>query len=860
MSLLKIPELSLILLAGATSSGKSTFAKNHFLASEIVSSDACRALVSDDENNLDATHDAFEVLHYIVSKRLKRGKLTVIDATNVRAEDRKAFVQLARDYHCLPVIIALNLPEKTLKERHKQRTERDFGNHVISSQHNALKQSVRHLKKEGFRQIYVLKTEEEVAQAQIVREPLWNDKKSEKDPFDIIGDVHGCYDELCDLLAKLGYQFIYDDNNNQEITSVQHPKGRKVIFLGDLVDRGPKSPEVLALAMTMVNNKEAHCIPGNHDQKLLKYLNGKPVQINHGLDKTLEQLDKKSPEFIEAIKNFIYRMVSHYVLDEGNLVVSHAGLTEDMQGRGSAAVRDFCLYGESTGEIDEFGLPVRYNWAAEYKGKAMVVYGHTPVPAPEWLNHTIDIDTGCVFGGKLTALRYPEKELVEVNARQVYCEPIRPIETDQPEHSSFTAQQAYDDLLNIADVTGKRVVHTQLTHPITIRQENSIAALEVMARFAINPKWLIYLPPTMSPVATSPLPHLLEHPQQAFDYYKNQGIQKLVCEEKHMGSRTIVIITKEPSVAQTRFGLSSPALGVCYTRSGRNFFTGTTQDNFEDAFLTRVNKALTDSGFWEKFNTDWVCLDCELMPWSAKAQSLIQQQYAAVSAAAQPALQNALATLHQAKDRLPEVADLLESYERKQKNITKYNKAFLNYCREVHSANDLVLAPFHLLATQGKVHSDQTHEWHMHTIAQICKAAPDFMLATPYQIVDLNDEASQQATIEWWTSLTQKGGEGMVVKPMNFIEHNKKGLIQPAVKCRGSEYLRIIYGADYTSTAHINRLKNRNLSRKRSLAIKEFALGIEALNRFVAHEPLRKVHECVFGVLAMESEETDPRL
>lgn len=857
---IKLPELSLVLLAGATSSGKSTFARQHFLPTEVISSDICRAWVSDNENNLDATSDAFDVLRYLVAKRLKRGKLTVVDATNVRVEDRQSLIQLARDYHCLPVVIALHLPEKILKERHQKREDRNFGLHVIHAQYQALKQSVRHFKKEGFRQIYILKTIDDIAEAKVIREPLWNNKQTEKGPFDIIGDVHGCYDELYELLQKLGYQITHSKVDVSAIEKITHPAGRQVIFLGDLVDRGPKSPEVLALVMKMVAQQSALCVPGNHDMKLLKYLRGKPVQINHGLDLTLEQLSHTSEAFREEVAAFIYRLVSHYVLDDGNLVVAHAGLTEDMQGRGSAAVRDFCFYGESTGEIDEFGLPVRYNWAAAYQGKAMVVYGHTPVPEPEWLNHTIDIDTGCVFGGQLTALRYPEKELVSVKAQQTYCEPVRPLAHSPEPTRQLTAQQAYDDLLHIEDVSGKRVIQTELTHPMTIRHEQSIAALEVMARFAINPKWLIYLPPTMSPTATSALPHLLEHPQEAFDYYQKQGVAQLICEEKHMGSRAIVISCKTPQVAQTRFGLTKASLGICYTRSGRNFFAGEHAATLEQAFLQKVNQALTHSDFWSKFDTDWVCFDCELMPWSAKAQDLIQQQYAAVSAAARPALQNVTQLLQKTQQRLPEAGALLEAYQSKQHNIQQYNQAFLNYCRDVTSVEDLTLAPFHLMATEGKVHTDKTHEWHMQQIAQICKADPAFLLATPYKTVTIADVESQQAAIDWWTKLTAAGGEGMVVKPLDFVVQGNKGLIQPAIKCRGSEYLRIIYGPDYNQKPYMDRLKNRNLSAKRSMALKEFALGVEALQRFVQKQPLRKIHECVFGVLAMESEEIDPRL
>src|SRR5438105_2167289 len=234
----------------------------------------------------------------------------------------------------------------------------------------------------------------------------------------------------------------------------------------------------------------------------MRKLKGRDVQLTHGLADSIEQLDKETPEFKQTVIRFLDDVVSHYVFDEGKLVVAHAGTREEMQGRGSGKVRDFALYGETTGETDEFGLPVRYNWAAEYRGRAMVVYGHTPVPTPEWFNSTINIDTGCVFGGKLTALRYPEKELISVPATRTYCASARPFLSTEEQAPVLTIQQQHDDLLDMEDVSGKRLISTRLQRNIMIQEENATAALEVMSRFAANPKWLIYLPPTMSPCET----------------------------------------------------------------------------------------------------------------------------------------------------------------------------------------------------------------------------------------------------------------------------------------------------------------------------------------------------------------------
>ena len=419
---INIPELALVVLVGPSGAGKSTFARRHFKPTEVLSSDACRGLVSDDENDQAATDDAFDVLYYVAAKRLARGLLTVVDATNVQPDARKPLIQLAREHHVIPVALVFNLPTKLCVERNESRPERDFGARVVARQAATLKRSLRSLKREGFRHITTFKSPDDVEATAIERTRLWNDKKDDHGPFDLIGDVHGCFDELVTLLTKLGYAV----DPNPAAPAAHHPEGRKAVFLGDLVDRGPKSPAVLRLAMSMVESGTAYCVPGNHDVKLLRKLRGRKVSVTHGLEKTLEQLENESGEFKTRVQHFIDGLVSHLVFDDGNLVAAHAGLKEAFQGRGSGKVRDFCLYGETTGETDSFGLPVRYDWAAEYRGRAMVAYGHTPVPNADWVNRTICIDTGCVFGGRLTALRYPEKELVHVDARRVYYEPAKP--------------------------------------------------------------------------------------------------------------------------------------------------------------------------------------------------------------------------------------------------------------------------------------------------------------------------------------------------------------------------------------------------------------------------------------------------
>jgi protein phosphatase len=843
---LDVPDPSLVVLIGASGSGKSSFAREHFLATEVISSDFCRGLVADDENDQAATADAFAVLQFIASRRLAQPRLTVIDATNVQRESRRSLIELAKQHDLFPVAIVLDLPEAVCQARNRGRADRDFGAHVVPRQIGQLRKSLRGLQREGFRRVHVLRSPNEVVEAEVRRTPLWTDRRAEHGPFDIIGDVHGCHAELVDLLRQIGYA-VADDG-----VTVTPPDGRRAVFVGDYGDRGPETPGVLRLVIAMAEAGTAICLPGNHDVKLVRKLKGRDVQITHGLADTLQQLEREPEEFRNQVRDFLDRLVSHVVLDDGALVVAHAGMKQSYQGRSSGRVRDFALFGETTGETDEFGLPVRLEWARDYRGAAAVVYGHTPVAEPEWVNNTLNIDTGCVFGGRLTALRWPERELVSVPAQKTYYEPVRPVPATEPAPEDRPAF-----VLDIGDVAGKRIVETALTRTVTIREENAAAALEVMSRFATDPRWLIYLPPTMAPPATSQRPDLLEHPEDAFAEYRREGVTQVICEEKHMGSRAIVVVCRDEQAARERFGVDTGQTGMIHTRTGRPFFD---HDTETEAALARVRSAVDITGLWDELSTDWLALDCELMPWSAKAMDLVRRQYASVGAAAHAGLTATLTTLEQAAGRGLDVDELIATERGRLEHADRYRDAYRRYVRRVNGVDDLRLAPFHLLAAGSAAFTNHDHPWHLERLDRLVAANPDWLTHTGRITVDISDESSQGAAIEWWEQLTASGGEGMVVKPIGFTARGRKGLAQPGIKCRGREYLRIIYGPEYADASQIDRLRARNLSRKRGLAVREFGLGVEGLSRFVTRQPLYRVHECVFAVLALESEPVDPRL
>ncbi|HEY3002499.1 MAG TPA: polynucleotide kinase-phosphatase [Kribbellaceae bacterium] len=844
MTRLDVPELCLVVLVGVSGSGKSTFARAHFKPTEVISSDFCRGLVSDDENDQAASKDAFELLHFIAGKRLAAGRLTVVDATNVQPEARRQLIALARQYDVLPVAIVLDLPEKVCAERNAARADRDFGRYVITRQRQQLRRGLRGLRREGFRAVHVLSTAEEVADATIERTRLYNDLRHETGPFDVIGDVHGCRAELETLLTELGYVLTRDDESRA--VDAAHP-GRRAVFVGDLVDRGPDTPGVLRLVMGMVASSNAFCVPGNHEDKLLRALRGRNVKISHGLQQSLEQLAAEPDVFRAEVETFIDGLVSHYVLDGGGLVVSHAGLAESMHGRTSGRVRAFCLYGDTTGETDEFGLPVRYPWAEDYRGRAVVVYGHTPTPKAEWVNNTICVDTGCVFGGSLTALRYPERVLVSVPAEREHYKPAKPLAPPPaPAREPYT--------LDITDVTGRRVVETAHHGRLSVRAEQAAAALEVMSRFAIDPRWVLYLPPTMSPVPTSAEPGLLEHPAEAFSTYASMGLGQVVCEEKHMGSRAVALVCRDATVAPERFGIEGG--GAVWTRTGRSFFG----PELTGQLLDRLRTAAEKAGLYDDLGASWLLLDAELLPWSAKAGELLRDQYASVGAAARASLPVATSALEAAVANGIDVGALLERTRTRQANAELFTVAYRRYCWPTDGLEGVRFAPFQVLATDGTTYHDRPHAWHLELADRLVAAAPELVTPTRRLYVDTADAASVAEGIEWWEALTGAGGEGMVVKPAANLVRAGKGIAQPGLKVRGREYLRIIYGPDYTEPANLDRLRQRNLGHKRSLALREYALGLEALDRLAAGEPLWRVHECVFAVLALESEPVDPRL
>ncbi|WP_353544135.1 hypothetical protein [Deinococcus xinjiangensis] len=540
-------------------------------------------------------------------------------------------------------------------------------------------------------------------------------------------------------------------------------------------------------------------------------------------------------------------------------MVAHAGLPERYQGRASARVRSFALYGDVDGSLDEAGLPLRRDWAADYAGSALVVYGHTPVAEARQIGNTINIDTGAVFGGSLTALRYPERQIVSVPAEATYAEPPRSMLSGLSQGGTApVAEPSFDLATFLQDESLETRFGGRIRVPASSRPE----AVSVYSMHGVDPSLCAYLPPTMSPVATSPQAlelGLLEHPAQAFDYFRKEGISQTICEEKHMGSRAVLLVCRDEAAAQRRFGEATRdaqgaiTLGTVYTRTGQRFFS----PDWERDIVSRAAQAAAAADLWESLQTDWLLLDTELLPWSMKAEDLIREQYAAVGAAGLAGLQAGAEAAAQARARGLAVADLPERTQARAEDLSRYREAYRRYVRRSASPQDVQFRPFHLLAAEGQTFFGQTHLWHLQTLAPLGQVDPQLFGKTAYQLADLSDPPSVDAATEWWRTLTVQGGEGMVVKPLDFLP--PRG-VQPALKVRGPEYLRIIYGPEYLRPEHLSRLLERSLKGKRLRALQEFRLGLEGLERLAAGGSWPSYHPYALGVLALEQGHMDARL
>lgn len=857
---IQLPKGAIVLCIGPSNSGKSTLLgklvnNQQILHSEIVSSDTYRELVADiDFIDFSTVHseeqdvlyedyqristEAFNLLYAAVEARAKLNKVTFVDATNLRSFERAKYFEIAQKQHVPIFALIFDISKSELLIRDEKRLQ-PRGKKRITQQINTMNYELKAIKKEPFHKLFVWRGEE----LNITRKPSLHELEL-GNGFDILGDIHGCYDEMLELITQLGYV--------KQGDVYIHPEGRRLLSAGDVMSRGPKSIATMLFWLRQIEAGLSYMTDSNHGWKIARWLRGQSVSLNHGDEYVAEEFEQyekhHGKEATEALKARFAKMLlaapSHYILTKNNVrkvVITHAGIKDHYIGKQSKRILDFCRYGDIQ-RIDEQGKPIRADWFVEHKTSELIVWGHDPKIKPFKANRTLNIDQGVVFGGQLTAFRYPEQTLVAVTAHKNYVgnenNPL--VEAKSKRFANPKASHFMNGF----------IVHTKAGDDVTIPKEKALAALDTFSHHTLPIEQVVYIPPTMSPTPqTSSLPGYLEHPTEAFNYYKKNGVTQMIAEKKHMGSRAVIFIAKNESI--TKELLNTETLGIITTRTGRAFFDAQLQQEM----VVAIHQELLAKNYFEKFETDFVLMDAEILPWNLKAHGLIDKQYANVSDQAlmdrQMLLSKLLATTH------VDVSSWIDEYTHKVKNAARFDAVYQNYCWPTKDLKGIQIAPFHILAHSQTTNFDQPHTWHMEMNAFLSENSSLF-IATEYRLI--NNEQDEEEVIQWWKDMTEHGHEGIVIKPLNFIEERKGKMLQPAIKVRGREYLRIIYGMDYTDETQLKQLKKRNPSRKMKNALLEFKLGLEGIQRFVHFESSARVHECVLATLALESEGIDPRL
>ncbi|MDI2588380.1 polynucleotide kinase-phosphatase [Psychrobacillus sp. NEAU-3TGS] len=857
-----LPNAGIVLLVGVSNSGKTTLLNKWIdeqliLSSEVISSDEYRAVVGDTEfiqwaerprDEADSLSDdyhalsreAFRLLDYALEARCRLNKLTFVDATHLYAEDRKHYIGLAKRHHVPITAIVLDIPQEILLERDALR-KNPRGKKRVKQQFQNWKRELRFIKKEGFKSVYFIREDDDIDLIRKENPLLVEVGKG----IDIIGDVHGCYDELMSLLLQMGYE-----QNEEELYI--HPEGRKFMSVGDIMSRGPESLKTMQFFQRHVEQGLAYMTDSNHGWKIARWLDGRNVELKHGDEKVAQEFEQyekehgssKVEELKETLKKFLLKAPSHYVLEKNGVktaVCTHAGIKDEYIGKQSTTIQDFCRYGD-TEEINTDGKPIRKDWYVHHKGSLTIVWGHDPKPQPLRINNTINIDQGVAFGGRLTAMRYPEQQFVSVKALKDYSGT-----SDNP-----LKKWEIERLIppNIEKFINGYSVQTEQLGEVKIHGNIAKSAIDTVSHYTVPIEQLLYIPPTMSPTpSVSALLDYLEHPKEAIEYYRNHGVETMVAEKKHMGSRAVLLLFKNQAVAKKEIGFEID--GVIYTRTGRRFFDRLT----EQEVVRKLTEELTHKRYFEKYQTDYVLLDAEIMPWNLKAKELISSQYAHVS-------ENALLDRKKIVEKLKSANDInvenwIREYDEKLNNAEIFKEVFQKYCWDIEETEAIQIAPFHVMAHSEETFFHKPHTWHMEMNKEFAKDSSLFV-TTEFKII--SDSNSEKEVIAWWEEMTKEGHEGIVIKPEIFTSTFKGRLIQPAIKVRGRKYLHIIYGMDYLSPENLKRLKNRNTGKKQKLALKEFSLGLEGIRRFVDGESIERVHECVLATLALESDPVDPRL
>lgn len=875
-----------IILSGPSSTGKSHFCKTYFSPSQVLSSDAFRIMVSDDEvcsfkpneslvtfddqdkKRFDllenaafrtVSEDAFHLLNHALEIRAKHNRFTVVDATTLWAEDIEQYVEICHKYHvpCSVIFFEADLSQ-TLHFNSLRPYPR--GANKIKHQFQLFKkltQNKKRLGQSGIRSMYhMLPTEDHnvVIEQTNLTIPIGNG-------LDVLGDGHGLLESRVNIIEKGGYIKGSDG-------LFRHPDGRKLVYLNDETSRGKlpmdgvkfgKYPSIAMAVMMMEHVKAglAYAVDSNHNFKIWRWLEGKNVTMAHGDEDVVSEFEsfelEHGPEFTFELKkqlaHFLRQLPAHLIIEDRGIwraVVTHAGIQDQMIGKQSKIINDYCRFGPTDGFCED-GRPNRLDWTKSHRNGMLVIWGHEPHDKVVVHNDAVNVDTGGFCGHYLSMFRYPEMQVVQEKVNQCFVdESNNPILRRLANRFSPLSLQSFIHGFDVETPLGKFHANSR----------NVQSVLELTSTKTAPIEEIVYIPPTMSPTpTTSDLPDYLEHPMDAFDYYKNHGIQRVICEKKHMGSRAVLCLFKDREAGVEYFG--KPTLGSILSRNGVRFFTKENEENL----LQRLCFELAP--YFEQHRTKFILIDAEVMPWNLKASGLIDKQYALTAHAAIADRTTRLKALEEfAENHSTDISEEIQIAKQKLDNANSFQKAYEFYCWSADSQtmSGVQIAPFHILAFSNESHFDKDHVWHMEQSKYLSELSTLFV-TTEHCIVTLEDDKQIKDATTWWEDMTSNGHEGMVVKPLDFITKNDKGqVLQPAIKVRGREYLRIIYGMDYLEPHNLKVLKKRSVKGKMKNALKEFHLSIESVRRFMEKDSLERIHECVLASLSYENDEIDPRL
>jgi len=836
-----LPEIALVVVLGPSKSGKTTFTRKHFAPSEVFHLDEIHEHYAPERKGSDTEADDLDTFHFLLEKRLKQGLLTVIDGSFITQSSRKKMREIARRYSTQLIGIWMDLPESELVSRHTQ------GDSMAKARLEMarLQAHADKFQLEGFKQVYRLDTQADIDAVDFVRTQFSCNQRALSGPFDVIGDVHGCLVELESMLAQLGYV------QAEGAPTYRHPDGRTAIFVGDLISRGPSSLATLAIVRAMVAHGSALSVKGNHETDLLSAMQGQEINLHNGLQPTLDQVAQLPAEEQEQILAFIDQLPFHLLLDEGKLAVAHGGIKANMQGRESADIESFNLYAESGGPSNHWGMEIKPTWALEYEGNATVVHGHLPVKTATWTKQVLNLDTGCVYGGHLSAFRYPEREIVTVKADQEYATFV---DTSPPEDGLANPEIRPHQSVDFARITGRNLVSTSAQYYISIKDDIAPTVLDHLVQNGTHPGQLVYLPPLLSPTKSSSIPGYLEHPREAFNYYAKKGLSEVIVEEMQGGAKTTILLAKDQQTAYKKLCISDKSLGIAINSLGSYSFQNEAIGN---TFIERFHSLVTELGIWETLSTDWICVEGELLPSSNHWQGM-EDHFQRMQAGGSAVFPAGIAALEEAQTQGVDVSDLLNRTLKRQEKNKQFNRQLETEGKAPERLEDYRFVPSFLLASEGDLHFEKQLSWHFEWWKN-CQERDALFQPSVWQLVSLNAEVEKQAIVSRFETLSDEGKPGMLMRPPQLIIDAGSDLIQPGLKIRGKEYLRLVYGPDYDLPELLEVHRKRRLKEIRQLTVRQLALGYEGLKSFVNHKDVNASYECIFALLCLQCTDVDPR-